>query len=72
MIVQLSEDFDITPILGAHVWREVLAWGDSKYLNRVSFVFEYNYRIRGHPGSRMLLFHAYRYDNLFDRADKIH
>ncbi|EPT02833.1 hypothetical protein FOMPIDRAFT_1047569 [Fomitopsis schrenkii] len=51
VIVQLSEDFDITPILGAHVWQEVLTFGDPKYLKRTSFVFEYNYRIRGHPGS---------------------
>lgn len=67
VIVQLSEDFDITPILGAHVWQEVLTFGDPKYLKRTSFVFEYNYRIRGHPGSRTSDPHTCNDSDSFDR-----
>lgn len=69
VIVQLPNDFDITPILGAHVWRDVLAWGDPKYRNRVSFIFEYNYRSWGHPGSRASDPRACDDHILLDRAD---
>ena len=48
----------------------MLAWGDPKYYNKVSYVFEYNYRIRGHPGSRMSLFHNYDEHILFNHTDE--
>jgi len=49
VVVQLPEDFDIYPILGVHVWREVLSWGGAQDRDRVSYVFEFNYRKQGHP-----------------------
>lgn len=72
VIVQLSEDFDITPILGEHAWRDVLAWGDPKFRNRVSYIFEYNYRIRGHPGNRMSRLHAFQGQVFVDRTNETH
>ncbi|KAH9938465.1 uncharacterized protein B0H18DRAFT_1112620 [Fomitopsis serialis] len=49
VVVQLPEEADIYPILGVHVWREVLSWGGAKDRDRVSYVFEFNYRKQGHP-----------------------
>ncbi|OCH95994.1 hypothetical protein OBBRIDRAFT_787842 [Obba rivulosa] len=51
VIVQLPEDVDIAPILGAHKWYNFLARGDQKDRHRVSYVFEYNYRDRGQPSN---------------------
>ncbi|KAH9843992.1 uncharacterized protein C8Q71DRAFT_730852 [Rhodofomes roseus] len=51
VIVQLPEEYDVTPILGVHVWREVLKWGQERDKDRVSYVFEYNYRNHGRPES---------------------
>ncbi|KAI0824624.1 hypothetical protein BC628DRAFT_1419742 [Trametes gibbosa] len=52
VIVQLPQDVDLTPILGAHAWRKCLSRGNAQDKDRVSYVFEYNYRNRGEPGNR--------------------
>ncbi|KAI9067650.1 hypothetical protein FKP32DRAFT_1609366 [Trametes sanguinea] len=51
VIVQLPKQTDIAPALGAHVWRRFLSRGDAKDKDRVSYVFEYDYRNRGEPGN---------------------
>ncbi|KAI0650103.1 hypothetical protein C8Q79DRAFT_923494 [Trametes meyenii] len=51
IIVRLPQDVDLTPILGAHPWRRFLSRGDQRDKDRVSYVFEYNYRGRGEPGN---------------------
>ncbi|KAI9001278.1 hypothetical protein BD414DRAFT_474174 [Trametes punicea] len=51
VIVQLPKQVDITPILGAHPWRRILSHGDARDKDRVSYVFEYDYRNRGEPGN---------------------
>lgn len=51
VIVKLPEHVDITPILGAHVWRQCFTDGAPQDIERVSYVFEYNYRTKGDPGS---------------------
>ncbi|KAH9850097.1 hypothetical protein C2E23DRAFT_339062 [Lenzites betulinus] len=51
VIVQLPQEVDLTPILGAHAWRKCLARGNPQDKDRVSYVFEYNYRNRGEPGN---------------------
>ncbi|KAI0722187.1 hypothetical protein C8T65DRAFT_628528 [Cerioporus squamosus] len=49
VIVQLPQDVNIVPILGAHPWRKVLAGGHRKDINRVSYVFAYDYCNKGDP-----------------------
>ncbi|PCH41365.1 hypothetical protein WOLCODRAFT_24692 [Wolfiporia cocos MD-104 SS10] len=49
VIVKLPEHVDITPILGAHRWRQFLYSGDPRDVQRVSYIFEYNYRLKGEP-----------------------
>ncbi|KAI0356553.1 hypothetical protein OH77DRAFT_1423483 [Trametes cingulata] len=49
VIVRLAEHVDITPVLGAHPWRRFLARGDARDKDRVSYIFEYNYRMKGEP-----------------------
>ncbi|KAI0676947.1 hypothetical protein C8Q78DRAFT_961717 [Trametes maxima] len=51
IIVQLPQSVDLSPILGAHPWRRFLSRGDQRDKDRVSYVFEYNYRSRGEPGN---------------------
>ncbi|KAI0370192.1 hypothetical protein BV20DRAFT_1035959 [Pilatotrama ljubarskyi] len=51
VILRLPETVDLTPILGAHPWRKFLSRGDAKDKDRVSYVFEYNYRLKGEPAS---------------------
>ncbi|KAI0637889.1 hypothetical protein C8Q77DRAFT_1088280 [Trametes polyzona] len=51
VIVQLPQSVDLAPILGAHPWRRCLMRGDPKDKDRVSYVFEYDYRNRGEPGN---------------------
>ncbi|OSC98727.1 hypothetical protein PYCCODRAFT_1439044 [Trametes coccinea BRFM310] len=51
VIVQLPKQTDITPVLGAHAWRKFLSRGEAKDKDRVSYVFEYDYRNRGEPGN---------------------
>ncbi|RDX53592.1 hypothetical protein OH76DRAFT_1342275 [Lentinus brumalis] len=49
VIVQLPQDVDIVPILGAHPWRNILTAGNARDANRVSYVFAYDYRNKGEP-----------------------
>ncbi|PIL36841.1 hypothetical protein GSI_00531 [Ganoderma sinense ZZ0214-1] len=51
VIVQLPAEADIVPILGAHPWVKVLTRGDPRDRDRVSHVFEYDYRMKGEPGN---------------------
>lgn len=52
VIVRLPEEVDVTPLLGVHPWRRFLTRGQPSDINRASFIFEYNYRIRGEPEKR--------------------
>ncbi|TCD71363.1 hypothetical protein EIP91_011134 [Steccherinum ochraceum] len=47
VIAELPEGTDITPILGAHHWHKFLE--PCTHPNRVSYVFEYNYKNKGRP-----------------------
>ncbi|OBZ76263.1 hypothetical protein A0H81_03623 [Grifola frondosa] len=58
VIVELPEDTDITPILGAHTWRKFLSRGDQADIKRKSFVFEYNYKAHGRPENHNWLRHT--------------
>ncbi|KAI0331281.1 hypothetical protein GY45DRAFT_1276257 [Cubamyces sp. BRFM 1775] len=51
VIVRLPHDTNIAPILGAHPWRRFLSHGHPRDKDRVSYVFEYDYRSRGEPGN---------------------
>ncbi|EIW61884.1 uncharacterized protein TRAVEDRAFT_44702 [Trametes versicolor FP-101664 SS1] len=51
IIVQLPQDTDLTPILGAHPWRRYLSRGNPRDKDRVSYVFEYDYRNKGDPSN---------------------
>ncbi|KAI0660725.1 hypothetical protein C8Q70DRAFT_972000 [Cubamyces menziesii] len=51
VIVRLPQDTNIGPILGAHPWRRFLSHGHPRDKDRVSYVFEYDYRSRGEPGN---------------------
>ena len=50
--MQLPQEADLASILGAHPWRRFLARGNARDKDRVSYVFEYDYRNRGEPGNR--------------------
>ncbi len=50
--MQLPQDVDIVPILGAHPWRNILTAGNPRDANRVSYVFAYDYRNKGEPSKR--------------------
>ncbi|RPD80641.1 hypothetical protein L226DRAFT_608005 [Lentinus tigrinus ALCF2SS1-7] len=49
VVVQLPQDVDIAPILGAHPWRKFLDRGHRRDTERVSYVFAYDYRNKGDP-----------------------
>ncbi|KAI0771943.1 hypothetical protein BD413DRAFT_547157 [Trametes elegans] len=51
VIVQLPQEADLASIMGAHPWRRFLVRGDARDKDRVSYVFEYDYRNRGEPGN---------------------
>ncbi|CDO73989.1 hypothetical protein BN946_scf185043.g38 [Trametes cinnabarina] len=53
VIVQLPKEVDIVLVLGRHAWRQFLSHGHARDKDRVSYVFEYDYRSRGEPGNRM-------------------
>ena len=50
--MQLPEEVDIVPILGAHPWIKMLSGGQPKDRERVSYVFAYDYRMKGKPDNR--------------------
>ncbi|GBE79400.1 hypothetical protein SCP_0205980 [Sparassis crispa] len=49
VIVKLSEGIDVTSFLGAHHWSVFLRMHRPTDAERVSCVFPYNYRMKGHP-----------------------
>ncbi|KAI1788982.1 hypothetical protein LXA43DRAFT_598920 [Ganoderma leucocontextum] len=57
VIVQLPEEADIVPILGAHPWIKVFSRGDPRDRDRISHVFAYDYRMKGEPGNHNWLAH---------------
>ncbi|TBU32041.1 hypothetical protein BD311DRAFT_751189 [Dichomitus squalens] len=57
VIVQLPEEADIVPILGAHPWIKVLSSGHPRDRERVSYVFAYDYRMKGEPDNHNWLAH---------------
>ena len=59
VIVQVPQEADIVPILGAHPWRKILIRGKEEDGERVSYVFPYNYRIKGDPAKRRFLCMSY-------------
>ncbi|KAI0921461.1 hypothetical protein AcW2_006422 [Taiwanofungus camphoratus] len=58
VIVKLPKEVDIVPILGAHIWCKFLSTKQGADRNRISYVFEYNYRSRGEPGNHNWLEHV--------------
>ncbi|KAH9943131.1 uncharacterized protein BXZ73DRAFT_97185 [Epithele typhae] len=53
VIVELPEEVDLVPIVGAHPWTRIL--GDrakTSDQDKVSYVFAYDYRMKGEPGTR--------------------
>ena len=54
VVVRLREDIDIEPILGVHYWRKFLKPNALRreHIDRVSHIFEFNYRRKGDPAER--------------------
>lgn len=50
--MQVPQDVDLVPILGAHFWRKFLSRGQPEDRHRVSYVFAYDYRNKGEPAKR--------------------
>ena len=57
IIVELPEGTDVTPILGAHSWRNFLNLRE--VADRTSYIFEYNYKNKGRPEERKPPSHLY-------------
>jgi len=52
VILQLSQNTDLGPLLGEHRWPEFLKRKPTNSSNIVSYVLEYNYTVNGKPDNR--------------------